>query len=184
MTDPSARIRLISDPVASPGHCAICGKNEHPEGFAYIDNFDFEFYGSVIFCADCGLTIGRVFGAASGDEVTDLKKRLHALTEESNNLRQYALTMEDTLDNLSILSDLRSRLSDSSDSDLSDVVGSDEANNESDSEVTTGADFAVGDTVSAGETADGESDEVSSEQGRSNVQRSDASLDELLGSIP
>lgn len=98
--DPSARITRIANPVASPGCCVICGKSEHPLGFAATDNLDFEFYGTVYFCADCIGDYARVFGYLSPGDFVELKSQLEAYEKELSILRQAILGLESTVDNM------------------------------------------------------------------------------------
>lgn len=58
---PDARIILLERPAASPGCCIICGKSEHPVGFAEA-GLDVEFYGAINFCGDCAGDMARLFG--------------------------------------------------------------------------------------------------------------------------
>lgn len=99
-TDPSARIKRIPAPIASPGSCVICGKNEHPDGFAQTDNLDFEFYGTVYFCADCVGDYARAFGYLSSDDLVGLREHIDAQNTELNTLRQAVLGLESTVDGL------------------------------------------------------------------------------------
>lgn len=99
-TDPSARIKRVPAPVASPGSCVICGKNEHPDGFAQTDNLDFEFYGTVYFCADCVGDYARAFGYLSSDDLVGLREHIDAQNTELNTLRQAVLGLEATVDGL------------------------------------------------------------------------------------
>lgn len=55
------RVQAIPAPIVSPGNCGICGKHEHPDGFADA-RLDFEFYGTLYFCADCVGEFARAFG--------------------------------------------------------------------------------------------------------------------------
>lgn len=98
--DPSARIRRIPTPIASPGNCVICGKNEHPQGFAATDNLDFEFYGTVYFCADCVGDYARCFGYVSPNDLIGLREHVDAQNDELNTLRQAVLGLESTVDGL------------------------------------------------------------------------------------
>ncbi len=99
-SDPSARITRVMTPVASPGSCVICGKNYHPDGFAATDNLDFEFYGTVYFCADCVGDYARVFGYVSPTELVQLRAHNTAQDAELNTLRQAVLGLESTVDGL------------------------------------------------------------------------------------
>lgn len=96
--DQSARITRVPVPIASPGNCAICGKNEHPKGFAATDNFDFEFYGTVYFCADCVGDYARVFGYMSREEISDLIEKQKRTDEELTILRESVVNLENILD--------------------------------------------------------------------------------------
>lgn len=98
--DPSARITRVPTPIASPGCCVLCGKNEHPLGFAATDNLDFEFYGTVYFCADCVGDYARAFGYLSPSDFADLRTHIELQDEELRTLRQAVLGLESTVDNL------------------------------------------------------------------------------------
>lgn len=99
MSDPSARVVRLASPVASPGHCVICGKTSHPEGFADA-RLDFEFYGTAYFCADCVGDYARLFGYASPNEVTRLREHIVLQDAELNTLRQANSGLESTVDSL------------------------------------------------------------------------------------
>lgn len=99
-SDPSARITRIQTPIASPGSCVICGKSDHPDGFAATDNLDFEFYGTVYFCGDCVGDYARVFGFISPNELVQLRLHAAAQDAELNTLRQAVLGLESTVDGL------------------------------------------------------------------------------------
>lgn len=98
--DASARITLVEHPIASPGCCAICGKNEHPKGFAATSNFDFEFYGTVYFCADCVGDYARLFGYLSPDDFVKLREHIEAQNAELNTLRASVSSLESTVDSV------------------------------------------------------------------------------------
>lgn len=97
--DPSARVQRIPTPIASPGSCAICGKNEHPEGFADA-RLDFEFYGTFYLCGDCVGDYARLFGYVSSEDLSVMRAEHDAMNSELNTLRQAILGLESTVDNL------------------------------------------------------------------------------------
>lgn len=100
--DMSARVTRIPAPIASPGQCMICGKNEHPKGFAATDNLDIEFYGTIYFCADCVGDYARVFGFVSEEKVEELKQEVSRQAEELSLLRRSLVNLENVLDAYSI----------------------------------------------------------------------------------
>jgi hypothetical protein len=104
-SDASARITLVETPIASPACCVVCGKAKHPLGFAATDNLDFEFYGTVYFCADCVGDYARVFGYLSKDQYESITERLEAQDKELAILRRTIILLENTVDSLT---DLRS----------------------------------------------------------------------------
>lgn len=79
----SARVKLIEAPIASPGQCALCGKNSHPVGFAAPDNMDFEFYGTFYLCGDCVWDFARLFGYTSAEESAKLKERVRQAEDDA-----------------------------------------------------------------------------------------------------
>lgn len=99
MTNPSARIVRVDAPVASPGHCGICGKSEHPDGFADA-RLDFEFYGTLYFCADCVGEYARLFNYMSPKDYEAMRTHIEAQGVELNTLRQAVLGLESTVDSL------------------------------------------------------------------------------------
>jgi len=69
--NPAARIKFLPIPQASPGQCGICGKGQDERGFA-DPGLDFEFWGTLIFCADCAGQIAAVFGFISVADYEDI----------------------------------------------------------------------------------------------------------------
>lgn len=171
MTDPSARIRRVDVLRASPGQCALCGKNEHPEGFAETDNFDFDFFGTVYFCYDCIGDYARVFGFKSPSELDDLEERFRLQRAELAMLRQAVVHLENTVDNLTGLSDLRRDYIVPGGGDGNIITPEPPA----DSPV-------IADAVEAGVSEVGEADEPSSEPRRDDVRDTtdSESIDKLL----
>lgn len=168
----SARVTRVEVPVASPGACVLCGKNEHPDGFAATDNLDFEFYGTVYFCADCIGDYARLFGYMSPKVAEVIETKVSDLTNEVATLRQAVVLMENTIDNLTSLSGMRASGALPVAGDVSDAVD--------DAELT--------DQQSQGITDSGESDEhqvnQSSEQSRrDDVHDLTTTVDELLGEL-
>lgn len=96
--DPSARITRVMSLPASPGCCALCGKTEHPKGFAATDNFDFEFFGTPYFCGDCIGDYARVFGFISPENLQDVMQRLANQDEELDLLRRSVTNLETLVD--------------------------------------------------------------------------------------
>jgi hypothetical protein len=69
--NPAARIKFLPIPQATPGQCGICGKGQDARGFA-DPGLDFEFWGTLIFCADCAGQIAAVFGFISVSDYEDI----------------------------------------------------------------------------------------------------------------
>lgn len=95
----SARLQRVPSPVASPGHCALCGKFEHSDGFLW-PQLDYEFYGTVYFCSDCVGEMARTFGYISPKDLSTLREHIDAQNAELNTLRQAVLGLESTVDGL------------------------------------------------------------------------------------
>lgn len=173
--DPSARITRVSSLPASPGNCAICGKDQHPLGFADA-RLDFEFYGTFYLCADCIGEYARLFGFISPDEFAGMREQLEESIRTNRNLTQAVQSLESTVDNL--ISDAHRRRRESP---LPDHVVSGSSDGDSVDEPDaepTDANAGESDRL-ADDTADG-SNEPSNEQGRSDVLDTD-SADRLLG---
>lgn len=177
----SARITRIPMPVASPGHCAICGKHEHPEGFAATDNFDFDFFGTVYFCADCVGDYARVFGYISEKDLIGLREHIDAQNQELTTLRLAVLGLESTVDGL--IADAHRRSTQRSDA-IATSRG--DVNNDSipdDSVVQPDEGHASSDVGEPTQVSEGPSngpDEQGSERRRDDVFDT-SSADELLG---
>jgi hypothetical protein len=165
-TDPAARIKRISRPVATPAKCAICGKADHPEGFAATDNFDFEFFGTVYFCADCVGDYARVFGFMSRKEIEDLLVRLDAQEKEIKTLRSAVVNLESIVDAYSHLRNVKPDALDRSGN------GSDasESADERDSEQLARVISIAPDVIDAGVSGEREISERGDEPGRDDVQ--------------
>lgn len=98
-TSASARVTRISSPIASPGNCGLCGTATHEQGFA-DPRLDFEFYGTLYFCADCCGEFASLFGFLSPGQVVELRDHIAAQDLELNTLRQAVLGLEATVDGL------------------------------------------------------------------------------------
>lgn len=101
-SDPSARVVRLPNPVASPGCCALCGKAEHPEGFADA-RFDFEFFGTFYLCGDCVGDYARAFGFISPGQYAELKHQVNQQAVELDTLRRAIVLLENSVDSLSNL---------------------------------------------------------------------------------
>lgn len=114
-----ARVRIIPVPIASPGHCVICGKHEHEKGF--IDpRLDFEFYGTFYLCADCGGEFANVLGYISPEQAIMLAKRVQQLEHDLEIHREALLNLESAVEHLTDYRMLRNATGDGNSSvDLS-----------------------------------------------------------------
>lgn len=176
-SDPAARITRISRPVASPAQCAICGKDSHPLGFAATDNFDFEFYGTVYFCADCIGDYARVFGFMSRDEIQNVLDKLAIQEAELKVLRSSIINLESIVDAYSSLRGVKP-------SDLPSNVSNDVSATSTDAGNNEGKAVASGtDNIREGVTVSGEQsiDERSNESGRDDVH--DSTADNILAEL-
>jgi len=99
-TNPAAaRVQLIEAPVASPGVCILCGKSEHPEGFADA-KLDFEFYGTLYLCGDCVGDFARIFGWIHPRQAYALAAKVKELDEQLGIHREALLNLESAVENL------------------------------------------------------------------------------------
>lgn len=108
----SARVQVIPAPIASPGKCVFCGKNQHDKGF--IDpKLDFEFYGTLYFCADCVGDIARTLGYIDTEQAIKLAQEIRRLSEELELHREALLNLEESVEHLTNYRMLRSLSADS-----------------------------------------------------------------------
>jgi len=107
----AARIQLISNPIASPGKCGICGKFEHEKGFADA-RLDFEFFGTLYFCADCAGEFARLFGFISPEQATQLAQYISELTQENEILKASLENLESAVEHLTNYRMLRNTIGD------------------------------------------------------------------------
>lgn len=78
---PSARVQIVPAPIVSPGNCGLCGKSQHPAGFA-DPRLDFEFYGTLYFCADCVGDFARTFGFIDESQYQHLLDNICDIAEQ------------------------------------------------------------------------------------------------------
>lgn len=174
--DMSSRVTRIAAPVASPGHCALCGKSDHPLGFAATENMEFEFFGTLYFCADCVGDYARVFGYMHRTEISDLIDKQKSMYEELELLRSAVANLENILD---AYSRLRPNSGIPDHRHISDAVASADANEGTDqadgeqlsfatADESSDAEHATG-TVDSGEGTDDDINESDSKQRRADV---------------
>jgi hypothetical protein len=180
-TNPAAaRVQKLAVPVASPGMCGICGKNEHPDGFADA-RLDFEFYGTFYLCGDCVGDYARLFGWLHPMQARALAKKYDELSKELEVHREALLNLEASVEHLTNYRMLRSTISGTEYSDDLDPVTSesDEETNESISASVIefpGTDSPTESNVSESATEQG-TDDVP--EPRSNESSSDITIVEL-----
>jgi hypothetical protein len=105
----AARVQLLPAPVASPGMCGICGKNEHPDGFADA-RLDFEFYGTFYLCGDCVGDYARLFGWLHPMQARALAQKYQELSDELDLHRKALLNLEESVEHLTNYRMLRSTI--------------------------------------------------------------------------
>ncbi len=85
---------LSEGPVASPGHCVLCGYGGRER--RYLDpRLDFEFFGSAIFCELCITAMGQEFGLISPDMVQEYQNHLEKTQTELIKYQAIALAAEE-----------------------------------------------------------------------------------------
>ena len=182
--NPSGRVQRIASPIASPGQCGMCGKASHEKGFADA-RLDFEFFGTLIFCADCAGDLSSVFGYVSPEDLVAMREMIDAQNDELNTLRQAVLGLESAVDGLSSYNASRERLRDHGRSNSKPADDEVEPEKPEVAEpVEQNPDGISPEPVSDGAVANGTPDKLSGEQGRDDVRgpaKSDVSIDELLG---
>lgn len=99
-SDASARVQRVPVPVASPGSCLLCGKHSHPQGFVFFSNVDFEFYGTLYFCADCVGDIANCFGWMEPDRVNAILAEHAVVLQENEILGRQITELEQAVDAL------------------------------------------------------------------------------------
>lgn len=149
-TNPAAaRVQLIAVPIASPGACVLCGKNEHEKGFA-DPRLDFEFYGTLYLCADCVGDFASLFGWISPDQAILLARRCDYLEKELETHREALLLLESGLEQITSYRMLRSAIPDSSSSDDLDATTS--GNSEESNDSVSASVIQFPDTVTTSES--------------------------------
>jgi hypothetical protein len=126
-TNPAAaRVQRIAAPIASPGCCIMCGKNEHPDGFA-DPRLDFEFYGTFYLCGDCVGDFARLFGWINPDQAVTLALKVKELSDELAIHREALLNLESGLEQITNYRMLRNTIPDSSDGSSLDFATAESA---------------------------------------------------------
>lgn len=81
----SNRFQRIATPNASPGHCAVCGFAGLDR--SYVDfGFSLDFYGAVIFCELCVVTMAETLGHVTPERYDGVVERLQIAIAENNRL--------------------------------------------------------------------------------------------------
>lgn len=88
-----SHFELLDSPQASPGKCGVCGYSGSDRKFLNT-RLDFEFYGILIFCADCVGAMANDFGFLSPDQSSDIIQRLEDNEQELVTLRSAVLQLE------------------------------------------------------------------------------------------
>lgn len=100
MLDPTVqhgRVVISPSPYATPGCCAICGYAGRDR--SYIDyRLDFEFYGTLYFCTDCGMEPARLLGWIDPGRALELLRINEDLTASLTALQAKASELEHSLD--------------------------------------------------------------------------------------
>lgn len=112
----AARVQRIAGPIASPGNCGLCGKDKHPDGFA-DPRLDFEWYGTLYFCADCIGDFARVFGYIPPHQALALAKRVRELEESLSLQTDALLNLESAVEHLTNYRMLRNTITDANSDD-------------------------------------------------------------------
>lgn len=89
----AARFPVITSPNIDPGHCGACGKASHSQGFVHT-GMDFEFFGTLIFCADCAKEIGRAVGCLDPEQTVKVNNVLAEAIDENYSLRSQLEQLE------------------------------------------------------------------------------------------
>ena len=91
------RVVITPTPVATPGCCCVCGYAGSDR--VYIDyRLDFEFYGTLYFCSDCGMEPARLLGWTDPSKTLDLINANKTLVVQLENLTKRANELEHSLD--------------------------------------------------------------------------------------
>lgn len=116
MTTPvaAARVQLIPVPVVSPGCCALCGKSNHPKGFA-APGLHFEFYGTLYFCGDCIGDFAVLFNWIDPDSAATLIEQCRGLINEVARLEDKLGALEGLHNAIVSYSDMYPAYSDAND---------------------------------------------------------------------
>lgn len=106
-----ARVQLIPVPIASPGQCVYCGKNQCTGGFI-APGLDFEFHGTFYLCAECGGEWANLLGFISPDQAIKLAQYIQDLKQENELLKTSLENLESAVEHLTNYRMLRNTSSD------------------------------------------------------------------------
>jgi hypothetical protein len=95
-----ARIKKRDFLSHAPGHCSVCSRATHEDGFADPDIF-IEWHGRIVFCYDCTAEMARLFGMITVDEYAEYKRVNQAQADALAELRSSVDDLEKQVDNLS-----------------------------------------------------------------------------------
>lgn len=100
------RFFKLDSPQATPGVCGVCGYGG-PER-SYLDpRLDFEYYGTLIFCEDCVMSMAEVFGFILPAQARALEARVEEAERELIVYRGLALNLENLNGSLAALGYVR-----------------------------------------------------------------------------
>lgn len=159
----AARVQLLEAPVVSPGMCILCGKSEHPDGFA-DPRLDFEYYGTLYLCGDCVGDFARLFGWLHPMQARALAMKYDELSKELEIHREALLNLEASVEHLTNYRMLRSTITGTEFSD-----GMDTTPISSDSETTDAPSGSIIEFPGADSSAESDVSEPAPEQGPNDV---------------
>lgn len=100
------RFFLLDSPKATPGNCGICGFSGSER--KYLDpRLDFEWYGTLIFCEDCVMSMAEVFGFILPAQARALEERVEEAERELIMYRGLANNLENLNGSLAALGYVR-----------------------------------------------------------------------------
>lgn len=109
MTDVTGLFSLTKSPQALPGKCGGCGRATDNLGF--IDTgLQFDYYGALLFCSECVLTMASKFGYITTEVADKLISKVAELETETIIQRDAILKLEEALDGLQAARDALSTL--------------------------------------------------------------------------